>query len=59
MYETLKLYDELQFEITRLNTDNFLKDQEIERLKQTISEQQEMIEIYENQLLCLKGEKNE
>lgn len=32
---------------------------EIERLKQIISEQQEQIEIYENQLLCLKGEENE
>lgn len=35
------------------------KEKEIEKLKQIISEQQEMIEIYENQLLCLKGEENE
>ncbi len=29
----LKTYEQLQFEITKLNTDIFLKDKEIERLK--------------------------
>jgi predicted metal-dependent phosphoesterase TrpH len=32
----LKTYEQLQFEITKLNTDIFLKDKEIEILKQEI-----------------------
>ena len=34
----LKTYEQLQFEITKLNTDIFLKDKEIERLNNIINE---------------------
>lgn len=42
-----ELYDNLSASFSALEIEN-------EKLKQIISEQQEMIEIYENQLLCLK-----
>jgi len=35
----LKTYEQLQFEITKLNTDIFLKGKEIERLNNKIKEQ--------------------
>lgn len=34
----LKTYQQLQFEITKLNTDIFLKDKEIERLKDLVKQ---------------------
>ena len=34
----LKTYEQLQFEITKLNTDIFLKNKEIERLNNIINE---------------------
>lgn len=46
----LKTYEQLQFEITKLNTDIFLKDKEIERLNNIINECAEEIlkELQEN-----------
>lgn len=43
----LKTYEQLQFEITKLNTDIFLKDKEIERLNNIIKEVREYINHYE------------
>ena len=40
----LKTYEQLQFEITKLNTDIFLKDKEIERLNNIINELEKYID---------------
>lgn len=39
----LKTYEQLQFEITKLNTDIFLKNKEIERLNNIINELEKSI----------------
>lgn len=39
----LKSYDELQFEIMRLNTDNYLKQQQIDKLINNWNELEEWI----------------
>ena len=40
----LKTYEQLQFEITKLNTDIFLKDNEINRLNNIINELEKYLE---------------
>ena len=40
----LKTYEQLQFEITKLNTDIFLKDKEIERLNNIVNEIEKWLE---------------
>ena len=40
----LKTYEQLQFEINKLNTDIFLKDKEIERLNNIINELEKWLE---------------
>ena len=66
----LKTYEQLQFEVLRLITDNHLKDKEIERLNNIINELEGKIYyLYnyagldtsnlENELKELKGETNE
>lgn len=41
----LKSYDELQFEIMRLNTDNYLKQQKIDQLTNNWNELEEWLKI--------------
>ena len=43
----LKTYQQLQFEITKLNTDIFLKDKEIERLNNIIKKAIDFVESME------------
>lgn len=65
----LKTYEQLQFEITKLNTDIFLKDKEIERLEQENKElkfengnlktnEQINIEVHNKQLEIIKDYKS-